>query len=522
MWFSSSSRVGLALLSIAAGLFMGLLDLSIVTIAVPEIARDLDASFVQQSWVVNAYTLATAAMILPAGKLADTIGRKRVFAGGMVLFTAASLLCGLAPNIETLIAFRALQGIGGAAMVTVSLAILTYTLPANRQELGFALWGATGGLALAAGPSLGGVLTEFASWRWIFIVNLPIAAVALPLLVLNVEERRGDSTGLRQDWIGLVTVVGGLTALSLGLLQGQQWGWDSARIIGLLGGSVLLFAAFFINESRVESPMVPLHYFRIPRFAAASALWFGAMFAFISIFFFLPIYLQVVKDYSMLEASLALSPGPFTAFLVAPISGLISRRRGPVGPAFVGVGIVIAGALINSQISGDWSYLQLVAIAAFTGVGFGLASPALTQMAMGAIAPQDAGIGAGIFNTVRQIGAVMGVSALGAILQARMVDSFEGSLASSAIPPGVQPAVADQFARSAAQRGGLDSLPAPPELIAEIQRLASLGLVDGLQVVFLVAGLVCLLALATGAVLLGRSKTAAEAPTVAAVHAGES
>lgn len=518
---SSSSRVIFALFSIAAGLFMGLLDLSIVTIAVPEIARSLDASFVEQSWVVNAYTLATAAMILPAGKLADTIGRKRVFAGGMVLFTAASLLCGLAPNVETLIAFRALQGVGGAAMVTVSLAILTYTLPGNRQELGFALWGATGGLALAAGPSLGGVLTEFTTWRWIFIVNLPIAALALPLLLINVEERRGESTGLRQDWVGLFTVVGGLTALSLGLLQGEQWGWGSVRILGLLGGSALMFIAFLVNESRVAAPMVPLHYFRIPRFAAASALWFGAMFAFISIFFFLPIYLQVVKDYSILEASLALSPGPFTAFLIAPISGVISRKRGPIGPAFAGVAIVISGALINSQIDDGWSYLQLVLIAALTGSGFGLATPALTQMAMGSIATEDAGIGAGVFNTVRQIGAVTGVSALGAILQERMVDSFSGSLAQSAIPTAVRPAVEDQFARTAAQRGGLDSFPAPPEIGAEIQRLASLGLVDGLQLVFLVAGLVCLAALAAGALLLVRVRPLAQLPAVPATSGSE-
>ena len=221
----ASKRLSLALLSIAAGLFMGLLDLSIVTIAVPEIGRSLDATFAEQSWVVNAYTLATAATIIPAGKLADYYGRRLVFGSGLVLFTVASLLCGLAPNIEALIAFRALQGVGGAAMVTVSLAILSYTLPAERRELGFALWGATGGLALAAGPSLGGVITEFASWRWIFIVNVPFAAVAL-FLLRYVEERKADRVAdARQDWLGLITIVGGLTALSLGLLQGEEWGW---------------------------------------------------------------------------------------------------------------------------------------------------------------------------------------------------------------------------------------------------------------------------------------------------------
>lgn len=520
----SSIRLTLGLISVAAGLFMGLLDLSIVTIAVPEISRSLDASFAEQSWVVNAYTLATAAMIIPAGKLADVIGRKRVFAGGMGLFTVASLLCGIAPSVETLIAARALQGIGGAAMVTVSLAILSYTLPADKRELGFALWGATGGLALAVGPSLGGVLTELSTWRWIFFVNIPIAVLAIPLLLKNVDEQRGQqqAAGVRLDWVGLLTVVGGLTALSLGLLQGRDWGWDSWRVLSLLGGSAVLLVTFLINEALVASPLVPLRYFRIPRFAAANAGWFGLMFAFLAVFFFLPIYLQVVKDYSVLKASLALSPGPFTGFLVAPISGLISRRRGPLGPAFVGVSIVGVSVLVTSQIDAGWSYLQIVALSSFTGLGFGLATPALTQMGMTAVAPQDAGVGAGIFNTVRQIGAVVSVSALGAVLQERMVNSFGSSLDGSAIPEQVRPAVEEQFASSAAQRGGLDGLPVPAAIAGEIERLSSLALVDGLQLVYLIAGLICLAFLGVAAVLLWRGAGAAEleqATTVASADA---
>jgi MFS family permease len=262
----------------------------------------------------------------------------------------------------------------------------------------------------------------------------------------------------------------------------------------------------------VKSPMVPLHYFKIPRFAAANALWFGAMFAFISVFFFLPIYLQVVKDYSVLKAALALSPGPFTAFLVAPVSGLISRRRGPVGPAFLGVAIVSMGTLITTQIEPDWAYWQIVAMSSFTGIGFGLATPALTQMSMSAISANDAGIGAGVFNTVRQVGAVMGVSTLGAILQDQMRSSFSGSLSSSSIPAQFHPAIEDEFARSAAQRGG--ELPAgiPPQVAAEIDNLSALALVDGLQVVYLVAGLVCIGFLLLGAGLLARGRQALKAP----------
>jgi EmrB/QacA subfamily drug resistance transporter len=490
--------MALALFAIGAGLFMGLLDLSIVTIVIPEIARDLDAEFVEMSWVVNAYVLATAALIMPAGKLGDLIGRKRVFGGGMAIFALASLLCGMAPNAGALIAFRAIQGLGGAAMVTLSLAILSYVLPDDKKALGWSLWGAVGGLALATGPSLGGVLTEFSTWRWVFIVNVPIAALALPLVAFMIPERRAERLeGVRLDWAGLITVVAGLAALSLGLLQGQQWGWGSTRIVTLLAASGVLFSAFFFIETRVAAPMVPLRYFRNPRFSAACAGWFGAMFAFISIFFYLPVYLEVVREYSVLKASLALSPGPFMGFFVAPVAGVLSRRIGPSPVSVAGMSIVISAVLLTSFIDLDWPYARLVVLSLFTGTGFGLAVPTLTELAMGAVGSEDAGIGAGVFNTVRQVAAVMGVSSLGAVLQERMASSFADALAgSTVIAPELQSAVQAEFESRAAQRSGLEGLSAlPPDLALEIQHLASVALVDGLRSVFIVAGSVCIAAL---------------------------
>lgn len=509
----SRLRLTLSLVAVAAGLFMGLLDLSIVTIVIPEIGRSLDASFAEMSWVVNAYVLATAALIIPAGKLGDLIGRKRVFAAGMAVFAGASLLCGVVPNTGALIAFRALQGVGGAAMVTLSLAIISYLLPDDKKALGWSLWGAVGGLALAAGPTMGGVLTEFSTWRWVFIVNVPIAALALPAVILAVPEPRGDrGAAERFDWPGLVTVVAGLATLSLGLLQGQQWGWGSARIVTLLASASVLLAAFLVVESTSEAPMVPLGYFRNPRFAAACAGWFGAMFAFISIFFYLPVYLEVVRGYSVLKASLALSPGPFTAFLVAPLAGLLSRRVGPASISLAGVSIIITGVLLTSFVDTDWPYARLVLLAAFTGVGFGLAVPTLTELAMGAVADADAGIGAGVFNTVRQVAAVLGVSSLGAVLQARMVAVFANGLsASTVIGPELRGVVQREFETRAAQRTGLEGVALPPQLAGEIHRLASLALVDGLQAVFIVAGSVGVAALLLTSALLLRSRLASSA-----------
>ena len=502
----SRFRTPLAVFAVAAGLFMGLLDLSIVTIVIPEVGRDLDASFTQMSWVVNAYVLVTAAAIIPAGKLGDAVGRKRVFAAGMALFATASLLCGLAPGAGWLIAFRALQGLGGAAMVTLSLALLSQILPEEKRQLGYMLWSATGGLALAAGPSLGGVLTEFSTWRWVFIVNVPIALVALPLVILNAAEQRSQRLErVRLDWAGLVTVVGGLTALSLGLLQGQDWGWTSTRIVTLLSAAAVLLAAFLAIETAVRAPMVPLHYFRNPRFAAACAGWFGAMFAFISVFFFLPVYLEVVREYSVLKASLALSPGPFMAFLLAPVAMVAARRLGPAIVCCAGIALVGTSVLVTSRIGADWSYTQIILLALFTGTGFGLAVPTLTQLAMDALDDEEVGIGAGIFNTVRQVAGVVALSTLGAALQERMISSFSGALGASAVPEGIRPAVQSEFERRATQRTGLSAGELPAELAAEIHRLASTALVDGLELVYVIAGVVCLATLAVAGALLVRA-----------------
>lgn len=502
----SSLRTGFAVFAVAAGLFMGLLDLSIVTIVIPEIGRSLDASFRQLSWVVNAYVLVTAAAIIPLGKLGDAVGRKPVFVAGMALFAAASLLCGLAPNPGFLIAFRGLQGLGGAGMVTLSLALISQMLPAGKKQLGWTLWSATGGLALAAGPSLGGVLTEIASWRWVFIVNLPIAAVALPLAISQLREEGRSGEPTRLDLPGLVTIVGGLTALSLGLLQGQQWGWESVRVLSLLAAAGALLVAFLVVEATVDVPMVPLRYFRNLRFAAASAGWFGAMFAFIAVFFFLPLYLEVVREYSVLRASLALSPGPFTAFLVAPVAGVVSARLGPGGVALAGIAIISGGAALTSRVGPDWSYAQLVLLASLTGVGFGAAVGTLTELAMEALDARDAGVGAGVFNTVRQIAAVLALSTLGAALLQRMTASFDSALSrSSVIPASIQPTVASEFERRAAQRTGLEGSSLPPAIGGEIHRLASLAIVDGLQLVYLIAAGVCVVGFLLAGALLWRA-----------------
>jgi predicted MFS family arabinose efflux permease len=300
--------------------------------------------------------------------------------------------------------------------------------------------------------------------------------------------------------------------LSLGLLQGQSWGWTSPRVVSALAGAAVLLSAFVVIESTVETPMVPLRYFRNVRFSAACVGWFGAMFAFISIFFFLPVYLEVVREYTVLKASLALSPGPFMAFLMAPFAQVLARRRGAPPVVVAGLMIIASAVFLTSFVDTDWSYTQLILVALLTGTGFGLAVPTLTELAMGALDDRDMGVGAGVFNTVRQVAGVVAIASLGAALQERMISSFSSVLSVSAgVPEGIKPAIREEFERRAAQRSGLTEGGLPAGLAGEIHRLASVALVDGLQLVFIIAASVCAVALAVAVVLLIGARAADEA-----------
>src|SRR5437764_7280631 len=310
------------LIAVCATTFMLLVDITIVNVALPSVQRELHASLTGLQWVVDAYAVSLAALILTAGALADRFGRRRIFALGIALFTVASFLCGIAWNIAALDAARALQGIGGAALFATALALIGAAFQGHARMTAIAVWGSTVGFAVAAGPLLGGIITDSLSWRWIFFVNIPVGAASLALAVSKVRESR-DADARRADIAGLLTFSAALFLIVFGLLRGNDAGWTSAQILGTLIGGVALLAAFVVVEVRQERPMLDLSPFRRPAFGGLQAATFCLGAGMFALFPFLSIYLQDVDGYSPLGAGLRFLPITAFVFLVP----LVTRRR---------------------------------------------------------------------------------------------------------------------------------------------------------------------------------------------------
>ncbi|HEY4412980.1 MAG TPA: DHA2 family efflux MFS transporter permease subunit, partial [Gaiellaceae bacterium] len=308
------------LIIVCTAIFMLLLDITVVNVALPKIQRDLHASFTDLQWVVDAYSLMLATIVLNAGSLGDMLGRKRVFLTGVVLFTAASAACGAATSPLFLNLARGAQGIGGAIMFAVSLALLTQEFHGKERGTAFGIWGATIGGAVAIGPLVGGALTEWAGWRWIFFVNLPIGAACLVFGSRMLHESRNEEHG-GLDVPGQVTLSAGLFALVLGLLRGNDWGWSSGRVVGLLAGACVSLLVFCLVELRQARPMFDVRLFRVPSFTGAQIVAFSISSAMFSQFLYLTLYLQNILGYSPLQAGLRFLPLSMISFFAAPLSG---------------------------------------------------------------------------------------------------------------------------------------------------------------------------------------------------------
>jgi len=408
-----------ALIVVCVAVFMLLLDITVVNVALPPIQRELRTSFTDLQWVIDAYALMLATVMLNAGTLGDLLGRKRVFAAGVALFTLASALCGSATTPLFLILARGAQGIGGAAMFAVSLAIISQEFHGRERGTAFGIWGATVGAAVAIGPLVGGALTTWAGWRWIFFVNLPIGVgcVAGALRVLH-ESRDEEHGGF--DLPGFVTLTGGLFALVLGLLRGNDWGWSSGREVGLFAAAAALLLAFGVVETRQESPMFDFSLFRVPTFTGAQITAFAISAGMFSQFLYLTLYLQNVLGYSPIAAGVRFLPLSVLSFFTAPIAGRLSARI-PVrvllggGLALVGLSLLLMWGIKDSS---GWTTL----LAGFLvgGVGIGLVNAPLASTAVSVVEPRRAGMASGINNTFRQVGIATGIAALGAIFQSRI------------------------------------------------------------------------------------------------------
>jgi EmrB/QacA subfamily drug resistance transporter len=430
--------------------FMLLLDITIVNVALPKIATDLKASFSDIQWVIDAYALTLASVLLTAGSLADLLGRRLIFSIGLTLFSLTSLLCALSPSALFLILARAGQGIGGAIMFATALALLAQEFHGKERGTAFGAWGATIAASAAIGPLLGGFLTEVFGWPSIFLINVPIGIACVALTMAKVAESRNPE-GRRIDWIGTVTFTGALFLIVFAIIRGNTLGWGSTEIVSLFAAGAVLLVAFVISQIVQSNAMFDISLFRKPTFDGASLVAFTISSAMFSMFLYLVLYLQTILGLSPLQTGLRFLPFTVVAFFVAALSGNLSTRV-PVRLLLSGGLLLTAAGLLLMRgltVSSDWTALLPGFIVA--GAGVGLVNPALASTALGVVPPQRSGMASGINNTFRQVGIATGIAALGAIFERSLTTGIAPRLAGTPAA-GRAAAIAHAVAAGGAQK----------------------------------------------------------------------
>jgi len=398
-------------------LFMVSLDNLVVTTALPTIKESLGASLSQLQWTVNAYTLTFAVFLLTGAALGDRFGRKRIFTGGVVLFTAGSAAAALAPTGDLLVLARAIQGVGAAFVTPLTLTILSAAVPAERRGLALGAWGAITGLAIALGPLVGGAIAEGLSWQWIFWINVPIGIALVPLAYLLLAESRGPDASIDLPGLGLAST--GLLALVWALINGNETGWTSPVIVAAFLAAGVLLGAFFAWEARTPNPMLPLRFFRSRSFSAANGVSLLMSFGMFGSIFLLAQFFQVAQGYSPLEAGLRTLPWTAMPIFVAPIAGVLSDRVGSrpllvVGMALMAVGLGWIAAVATPTVD----YLVLVPAFMLAGIGMSLFFAPTANLVLSAVRPEEEGRASGANNTIREIGGVFGVAVLASVFSA--------------------------------------------------------------------------------------------------------
>lgn len=485
------------LATVCTGVFMLLLDLTIVNVALPDIERAFHASLSDLQWVVSGYALALAAFLLTAGSLADLYGRRRLFASGIVLFTTGSLLCGLATGSLFLTIARGAQGIGGAIMFATSLALLAQAFQGRERGLALGIFGATTGVSVAVGPVLGGVLTTDLSWRWIFFVNIPIGAVALALTLLRVDESRNPQAK-RPDWAGFVSFSAALAGLVFGLIESQRDGWSSGTVLASLAASAALLVAFILAELLQTEPMLDLSLLRVPTFGGglvAALVLNGALYSQLT---YLTIYMQNSLGLSAVATGVRFLPFTCAIFVAAGIAGRLTShvpRRALIGAGFLLVG---GGLLLMRGLTPSSSWTHLLAGMIVSGAGGGLVGTPLVSTAVGVVEPGRAGMASGINSTLRQVGVATGVAGFGTVLSSHVRSSVADRLSGTALA-GHAPAIAHAIAGGGAAQA---IAKAPPPLRGLVAGSARAALVGGLNTILLVAAVIGFAAAAVSFVLI--------------------
>jgi EmrB/QacA subfamily drug resistance transporter len=422
------------LVAVSLGTFMLLLDLTVVNVALPQIQSSLHSSFSDLQWVIDAYALTLAALLLTGGSLADLYGRKRLWIIGLVIFTAASALCGAAQTTLMLEISRGVQGVGGAIMFADSLAILGNAFRGKDQGIAFGIWGAITAIAAAVGPIVGGAIVTGLSWRYIFFLNIPIAIVTGAVSLARVRESRNPAAR-RPDWPGLVLFTAALASLVYALTESDTAGFGAPQVIGTLVGAAVLLAAFVAVEWRNQHAMLDLSLFKVPTFSGGNIAGFAMSAGIFSAFLYLVLYLQDVLHYSPLQTGLRLLLLSGAVFVVSGISGRLSTFV-PIrfliggGLALVGAGMTL---MLGLNASSDWTHLIPGLIV--SGVGLGFIEPPLASTAIGVVQPQRAGMASGINVTFRQVGISVGIALLGTIFASRLGAFVTANTAGTALHP---------------------------------------------------------------------------------------
>lgn len=412
------------------GLFMILLDGTIVNVAIPKIMAGLHTDLSGVEWVMNAYVLVFAVTMVTLGRFADLYGRRLMFAGGLVLFSLASLACGLAPTVGLLIAFRVLQGLGGAMLMPSTLSIVATVFPPAQRGAAMGVWGGVSGLATAMGPTLGGLIVDGASWRWIFLINLPIGVIALVLTLRIVPESKNPAAVTSLDLPAVAVFSAAMFCLTFALIEGQKHGWTSSLIVSLFAACIALLVVFVLRERRERQPLIDFSLFRRRNFAAGNLTGLILSFGMMGVFFLVPIFLQTILGYSALKAGAVMTPMSVAIMVSAPAAGRLSDRVGSrwlicLGLLLLALGIGWMAGLTPLQggVSPSTAALSLMLPFVTAGLGIGFAIAPTTSAVMAAAPPDRVGNASGVLSTARQVGSVMGIAVLGAILQNRITQN---------------------------------------------------------------------------------------------------
>jgi EmrB/QacA subfamily drug resistance transporter len=482
----------IVLLTMCFALAMAMLDNTVVNVALPTISRELGAGVSELQWIVDGYVLAFASLLLTGGILGDRYGRKRMFVSGLAIFTLASLACGLSQSTGQLIAFRAIQGVGAALLMPGTLSIITVTFPPQERAKAIGLWAGVSGLALALGPTVGGLMVEHLGWQSVFFLNVPIGILAFVIALRNVRESVSEEA--RQlDIPGLILGTSTLFFATYGLIEANQKGWSDPLIVGSLVASGILLAVFLWWELRSPHPMMPLRFFRIPAFSAGNFVAFSVSLGMFATFFFLSLYMQLIHGYSAFEAGVRFLPLTLAIIVTAPNAGRYAQKHGSRAPMTYGLLLAGGGLLVLGLfLQADTSYWLMIPVFVAMGHGMGATMAPMTAAVMNSVGPQRAGLGSAMTNTSREVGGVLGIALLGTILTTVLKSSLTPALTALGLGAGQQAAIASAAGHGTLEPSVLAGL--SPAQVGAVQQAFAQSFMDGFHIALIVGASVLLLA----------------------------